>query len=146
MFIKNTTSQHIVYVLSDRVPDGFNKASKKDVIEYCKNNEEFYLNLKDEISAFLTKKEIDGVESALNNKPLTDREKKYQGFEYEGIMCSVTKGDQSGLTSVLVGFQSGLINKTPFEFENGSILILAQDNINDFAKKWSAFRQQFFTE
>lgn len=144
MFIKSKESQYLIYILSDAIPDEFEQASKLDVINYCEKNEIFFHSLSDEISSLLTKKELSGLKIKLDNKPLTEQQRKYQGFDYQGVMCSATKEDQNGLVAILVGFQAGLISKTPFEFSNGNNLTLTADNITDFSAQWSTFRQQFF--
>lgn len=78
-------------------------------------------------------------------KAIADAEAKMTGFDYNGVMCSATAEDQHGLTDILAGMQNNLLTETPFKFENGSVLVLTAETINEFATTWSAFRQSFFT-
>lgn len=77
-------------------------------------------------------------------KSRTDRVKKLEGFDYNGVMCSATQRDQSGLTAIFVAIQSGLADDIDFVFENNSKLTITADNLGDFSPEWTAFRQSFF--
>lgn len=72
---------------------------------------------------------------------------KLVGIEFEGVMCSATKDDQSGLTAVLLALQ--LQGKdfppTNFYFENGNQLVITKENATKFMDVWVPFRQSFFT-
>lgn len=89
---------------------------------------------------------VDGewVEDQNRKQSFLESQQKLTGFEYQSVMCSATSEDQHGLTGILLGFQSGLINETTFKFKNGNTLFLTADSIDDFAQKWTAFRQSFF--
>lgn len=67
---------------------------------------------------------------------------KLSGFEYGGVMCSVTKEDQWGLSSLESTILGGV--DVPFYFENGNVLMLTQVNYADFKAAWMAYRATFF--
>lgn len=72
--------------------------------------------------------------------------RKLQGFAFDGVMCSATSQDQSGLTAVFLAIQmqGAAFPATRFEFENGSALVIHLGNWKAFAATWIAFRQSFF--
>jgi hypothetical protein len=72
---------------------------------------------------------------------------KLTGVEFEGVMCSATSTDQSGLIAVLTAYQLSpqKFKPTRFEFENGNFLVITASNIHDFIATWMPFRQQFFS-
>ena len=71
---------------------------------------------------------------------------KLTGIEFDGVMCSATREDQSGLTAVLLAYQLDGANFQPtrFRFENGSTLVLNKNNFLSFMEVWKPFRQSFF--
>ena len=71
---------------------------------------------------------------------------KVTGIEINGVMCSATKDDQSGLIAVLTAYQlqGEAFKPTLFEFSNGSSLLVTKDNIKTLIGKWLPFRQSFF--
>lgn len=72
---------------------------------------------------------------------------KWVGVEFDGVMCSATRDDQNGLTSVLVVYQleGQAFQPTRFGFANGNSLVLTKDNLMPFLQVWKPFRQSFFT-
>jgi hypothetical protein len=72
---------------------------------------------------------------------------KLVGIEFDGVMCSATRDDQSGLVAVLTAYQLQGANFQPtrFEFANGNSLVLTKTNIQAFIAIWMPFRQSFFT-
>lgn len=72
--------------------------------------------------------------------------KKINGFEFDGVNCSVTKADQDGVTAILVQFNLKLIQETVFEFSNGSELLINTNNVKRFGSEWAKCRQQFFKQ
>lgn len=72
---------------------------------------------------------------------------KIVGVEFQGVMCSATRDDQNGLTSVLVVYQleGQAFQPTRFGFANGNSLVLTKDNLMPFLQVWKPFRQSFFT-
>lgn len=71
---------------------------------------------------------------------------KLQGVEIDGVMCSATKNDQSGLTAVLTAYQiaGAAFEPTRFRFENGNILVINKSNMKALIAAWMPFRQSFF--
>ena len=71
---------------------------------------------------------------------------KWVGILFEGIMCSATRDDQSGLVAVLIDWQLSptTFEPTRFEFANGSQLVLTRENIQRFIAVWKPFRRSFF--
>lgn len=71
---------------------------------------------------------------------------KMTGVEFEGVMCSATLTDQSGLIAVLTAYnlQGGAFQPTRFDFANGSKLVITRENILDLIAVWMPFRQEFF--
>jgi hypothetical protein len=75
---------------------------------------------------------------------------KVEGIEILGVMCSATKKDQTGMLAV--GFNKLLADmagqafpSTKFEFENGTELVITNDNYAAIQALWVPFRQSFFT-
>lgn len=75
-------------------------------------------------------------------------EKKLQGIEFEGVMCSATKEDQDGLVAVFLAFQmqGSHFKPTVYEFANGNRLRITAENIQRFIGTWMPFRQSFFSD
>lgn len=71
-----------------------------------------------------------------------EREQKWEGIEFEGVMCSATKDDMAGLAAVEPWVRDG--NDVNYEFENGTILTLTSENIDPFRNTWIPFRASFF--
>jgi hypothetical protein len=78
--------------------------------------------------------------------PEPEPDPKLVGVEFDGVMCSATKDDQSGLTAVLLAVQLQGANFPPtnFYFENGSQLVITKENVQSFMDVWIPFRQSFF--
>jgi hypothetical protein len=72
----------------------------------------------------------------------TKEELKLEGVEFEGIMCSATSEDMWGLASTKEWIRAG--QTTNFEFKNGNVLTLSNDNIDAFEAVWVPFRASFF--
>lgn len=72
---------------------------------------------------------------------------KMIGVEFEGVMCSATKDDQTGLMAVLLAtqMQGATFRPTRYDFANGNALVLTKENIAAFTAVWMPFRQGFFT-
>jgi len=74
---------------------------------------------------------------------------KLTGIEILGVMCSATKEDQNGmiaigfdkLTNTMAGTQMG---STTMEFENGSELVITDENFSEVDALWRPFRKSFF--
>jgi hypothetical protein len=98
-----------------------------------------YLQYKDWLEQGNTPLESDEVLAQTINPKLV-------GIEFEGIMCSATKEDQSGLLAVYMAYQiqGDSFEPTVYEFENKNTLILTKNNIQDFIDIWMPFRQSFF--
>lgn len=67
---------------------------------------------------------------------------KLEGVEFEGVMCSATSEDMWGLASIKEWIRAG--QTTNFEFKNGNVLTLSNDNIDAFEAVWIPFRASFF--
>lgn len=67
---------------------------------------------------------------------------KLTGVEFEGVMCSATKEDAWGLSSISPWVQAG--NSVAFEFDNGNVLVITPENQLEFQRVWAAFRATFF--
>lgn len=67
---------------------------------------------------------------------------KMFGIEFEGVMCSATKEDMWGLSSIRQHVADGF--PTKFEFDNGSVLNLTPENVGEFYAVWAPFRASFF--
>lgn len=78
-----------------------------------------------------------------------NREEKFKGIEFEGVMCSACSEDQHGLSSIQTRFALAKMQgkKHPainFHFHNGNQLVLSPDNIDAFEATWLPFRMKFF--
>ncbi len=71
-----------------------------------------------------------------------EEEAKLAGVEFEGVMCSATKEDMWGLSSIKEWVLAG--NNTSYEFENGNKVLLTSTNWSDFEAVWIPFRASFF--
>lgn len=71
-------------------------------------------------------------------------EKKLEGVEFNGVMCSATVTDQLGLLATKAWVEVG--GSTTFEFENGNKLLLSPENFAAFAAVWMPFRASFFDD
>ncbi len=71
---------------------------------------------------------------------------KLTGIEFDGVMCSATRDDQSGLMAALMAsqMQGDAFKPTNFFFSNGSKLVITKDNLPAFIAVWMPFRQSFF--
>lgn len=67
---------------------------------------------------------------------------KLDGVEFEGVFCSLHKEDQWGLFSIESFIREGY--SVPFEFMNGNVLTLNQENIDAFRAVWVPARFAFF--
>lgn len=78
--------------------------------------------------------------------PLPPADPKLAGIEFDGVMCSATKDDQTGLMAVLLAIQlqGAAFPPTRFEFENGNTLVITLANYQAFMAVWLPFRQSFF--
>jgi hypothetical protein len=92
--------------------------------------------------------------------PLNDQEKaerqnaareqlKNTGIEINGVLCSATRNDQDGLTAVAMGvtlarMAGEVFPPTVFYFENGSSMVITDDNFDSIYSQWVPFRQSFF--
>ena len=70
------------------------------------------------------------------------QEAKLVGVEFDGVMCSATKEDMWGLSSVQAWVRAG--QSTDFNFDNGNTLTLTAANIDAFEAVWVPFRASFF--
>jgi hypothetical protein len=95
----------------------------------------------DGIAAIMADKEIYET-NLLAMEQKNAQERKLEGIEFEGVMCSATKEDMWGLSSV--GHLIGLGDTVNFSFSNGSTLPLTLDNIDAFNTVWWPFRVSFF--
>ncbi len=82
------------------------------------------------------------VEPSVEAIPVTSRELKYQGVDFQGVMCSATKEDMWSLNSIKDWVAAG--NNVDFEFDNGNVLTLTKDNYAAFEAVWIPFRAGFF--
>lgn len=75
-----------------------------------------------------------------------EAQRKILGVEFEGVLCSATAQDQSGLMAVLLAIQlqGPEFQPTRFEFENGNSLVIDLKNYQAFIATWMPFRQSFF--
>lgn len=76
--------------------------------------------------------------------PSTYTDPKLVGVEFQGVLCSATKEDMWGLSSVAPWIESG--NSTAFEFDNGNVLVLTPENYRAFYEVWASFRASFFNK
>ena len=88
----------------------------------------------------------DEAAAAAEAKLAADRAAKLEGILFEGVRCSATSADQSGLLAVLTAVQLQKLDFQPtrFEFENGSALVIHLSNYAAFMTVWLPFRQSFF--
>lgn len=76
--------------------------------------------------------------------PTTPIDRKLKGVEFQGVMCSATKEDMWGLSSIAPWIQAG--NTTKFEFDNGNVLEITPENYRSFYEVWTSFRASFFNK
>lgn len=76
--------------------------------------------------------------------PPTSQELKLTGFEFEGVMISATGRDANGMLQVARAHDKGILAPTMFYFENGSTLIINNDNFPTLEAEWSLFRTSFY--
>jgi hypothetical protein len=74
---------------------------------------------------------------------------KLTGVEILGVMCSATKADQMGLTAVGLDYSmtaaaGDTFADTAFSFENGTTLVITNENFNSIYNLWVPFRRSFF--
>ena len=90
--------------------------------------------------------EEDALAEEIASAPPTDaemdRQLKLGGIEFDGVMCSATSRDMWGLSAIKDWVRSG--SQTNFEFENGNVLTITEDNIDEFEATWIPFRSSFF--
>ena len=94
-------------------------------------------------TAYLAKLEAEAAEAA-------QAASKVEGIEILGVMCSATKEDQMGLTAVGLDYSmtaaaGNTFADTAFSFENGSKLVITNDNFTSIYNLWVPFRRTFFT-
>lgn len=82
------------------------------------------------------------AEEAAKSALETARAAKLAGVEFNGVMCSATKEDMWGLSSVQAWIRAG--QSTDFKFDNGNTLTLTAANIDAFEAVWVPFRASFF--
>jgi hypothetical protein len=75
---------------------------------------------------------------------------KLNGVEILGVICSATKEDQMGLTAVGLDYSmttaaGGTFADTEFNFQNGSKLIITNENFSTIYNLWVPFRRSFFS-
>lgn len=80
------------------------------------------------------------------SQPLPPPDPKLVGVEFEGVRCSATRDDQSGMVAVISAYQLApdRFGATIFQFSNGNTLTLDKNNLMRFAAVWMPFRQSFF--
>ena len=86
------------------------------------------------------------LESADLSEPAPEPPSKLKGVLFDGVWCSATLDDQSGLVAVITAYQLAKTNFQPtaFHFANGNVLTINKDNIMRFVSVWMPFRQSFF--
>jgi hypothetical protein len=96
-------------------------------------------------SVQITETEANAIREA-NQPPAPPPDPKMVGIEFQGVMCSATMYDQSGLLAVLIDYQLETVTFQPtrFEFANGNSLVITKDNIHAFIAVWKPFRKSFF--
>lgn len=101
---------------------------------------------KAELAAMAEEEARRQAEAEAEARRAADRERKLAGITFEGVQCSATSADQSGLLAVLtaIQMQGAKFVPTRFEFENGSNLVIHLDNYQAFMAAWLPFRQSFF--
>jgi len=70
------------------------------------------------------------------------KKQKLDGVEFDGVMCSATFRDQSGLLAAMQWVKAG--GSTVFIFENDNKLEITPANIEAFYSVWAPFRAGFF--
>lgn len=131
------------YLYEDRGENGIYTSSEfeKDSDQYNKLIEQ---GVEIELISDDVKSEL-AAEKAAAEKAANDRALKMQGVEFDGVMCSATHKDQSGLLAVARLIEKQGIS-TMFEFQNGSNLLLSPSNIAEFEAVWTPFRMGFFND
>ena len=90
------------------------------------------------------------LDDALAAQAQAERKKsQLVGIEFQGVMCSATGDDQTGLSAIFLKHSlAKMAGKTfpdvHFRFENGSRLTLNAGNIDDLDAVWTPFRMSFF--
>ena len=74
---------------------------------------------------------------------------KLTGVEILGVMCSATKADQMGLTAVGLDYSmttaaGDVFADTKFNFQNGTTLVITNENFSAIYNLWVPFRRSFF--
>lgn len=67
-----------------------------------------------------------------------------EGFEYNGVKCSVTSEDGNAILQVKGAFELGL-TETVIKFKNGSSLAMTSGEFVDFALEFVTERNKFFS-
>ena len=78
--------------------------------------------------------------------PEPEPDPKLVGIEFEGVMCSATSQDASGILQIEATIRLTGDALAPMHFENGSILRITKDNFADFMAVWAPFRASFFID
>lgn len=76
-----------------------------------------------------------------------DSAAKLAGVDFDGVMCSATGEDQSGVNRIeldLLLAGEAQFKSTVFEFANGNQITLTSANVVRFLSVWRAFRRGFF--
>lgn len=104
----------------------------------------------DEFSRFwgITFEEANLIKEKIESFSLM-KKTKITGIEFNGVMCSATGDDQAGLSALLLKHTVLKLSgqKMPdvhFRFENGNILTINSDNIEELDAIWTPFRMSFF--
>lgn len=89
------------------------------------------------------------AEAAAAQFAAEESERKMRGVEFDGVMCSATGQDQSGLMAVLTGIELAKAigsdyGTTGFIFENGTRINISTQNAYQLAAVWVPFRKSFF--
>ena len=72
----------------------------------------------------------------------SERDRKYAGVLFDGVMCSAMKEDMWGLSSVKGYVMAG--GTANFKFENGNMIVLTPASYAAFEAVWTPFRASFF--
>lgn len=91
------------------------------------------------------------VQRQESKQKLEQEAAKLAGIEINGVMCSATKDDQTGLVAVERFFnlsRSAGVTPAPtvFRFANGNTLEITDVNFDAIYAAWVSFRQSFFVE
>ena len=71
--------------------------------------------------------------------PITEaRRKEIEGVEFDGVLCSATEADMLLLREVKDWARQG--HNIDFEFDNGNVLTIGPNNVDEFEKVWTAFK------